>query len=149
MRRTLDLAAVRHAAPGSMAGQAAIPHAPHHFASNEGILASPSSVAVVIFGVQPEEPHSWMKWAAFAPQFQTMSHTLGDVRPRKRNMGSDQSMRHPVWNEFIPPGIASLERQTNSKHFEKDRSHSTAIRRHVDANLNSKKSHTRQGFQFH
>ena len=25
---------------------------------------------------------------------------------------ADQSMRHPVWNEYIAPGIAQIERQT-------------------------------------
>jgi hypothetical protein len=42
-----------------------------------------------------------------------VSYTRGGERmPRKENRPADQSMRHPAWNDFIAPGIASLERQT-------------------------------------
>jgi hypothetical protein len=32
-------------------------------------------------------------------------------KPSKRDKRADQSMRHPVWNDYIAPGIASIERQ--------------------------------------
>lgn len=32
--------------------------------------------------------------------------------PRKSEPRADQSMRHPVWNDYIAPGIAQIERQT-------------------------------------
>jgi hypothetical protein len=36
---------------------------------------------------------------------------IGSVMSRKREPRADQSMRHPVWNDYIAPGIASIERQ--------------------------------------
>src|SRR5437879_1932527 len=32
--------------------------------------------------------------------------------PQKREAHADASMRHPIWNEYIAPGIAQIERQT-------------------------------------